>query len=1102
MAMSQRGVILFHPSIILLLLFLVVVAWAQVQQHFELQPTAALVEQRRRRKLGTNSNLESESELEYPPEWFHPYARAVYATHHGHSHEDDPAFQDFQTYRHLSRYERHLRSHHRLDLHPRWHGNYSDTESDTVWQYTNSTNSTFSLRRKLQNSLIGGKFDHYQGIPLSQGYGTHYVHLWVGSPIPQRQSVIVDTGSHFTAFPCLGCDQCGQEHHTDPYFDPRKSSTFHSLHCPLECHEEATCQDHTNANVNANTHSDDKYCQFTQSYTEGSSWRAYQAKDIVYCGGTDVLEAANPLDRQYSVPFMFGCLQEETGLFVTQLADGIMGMSAHETTLTKQLYNQGKLEYNMFGLCFRKELGTSKRGVTAGSMTLGGVSSTLDTSPMVYAKNTQSYGWFTVHVQNIYVAKNGGTQFLLDHQDALKDIVHIPIDVQEVNSGKGVIVDSGTTDTYLNANALPAFVKVWKQVTGMEYTHGPVYLTQSQLKRLPTILIQCQAASTSATVTTAPVLGQVGLLDPKNSSDLLLAIPATNYMEYSATLKLYTSRLYFTESRGGVLGANAMQGHNVLFDWQHGRIGFSQSSCAYDLISIAKQDEHVNFASETFGNDCVLGPPILTQTCMDSIDVSICEASDRPSNVDVIGTEIWTRLVESPGSAGSCQEAAMDWSLQQHLQLDGSEVTCTLAGLCEEHQPCHVPCLKAMEHYRNETKQSNNLSSNNSDNNDQADGGASDGHSKEEEKATSCGDSFWSACDYNCQQSRVISATISGDENDICLEVSRSTRDCHVDACGRSDPCAVPFLVHAILVLEGAAEEWTLTSLETFQEEFTKVSHLAEFSSIAARRNLFQQGDVDVLIVRPWYNDDDEWEDEEEAGNEQEERQASGIQLILQISIFNPKAHKISPEAERSLLQEVGVLWTDFTFPFRLPKQEFTCNPSDLYPLAKDAVELANGILEHEGFGERLAESMPSYHTARVISSWTIGTQVYDGNVNYLGPIAMTPYLFLLRILYEASLVFVFISILSCIGQMFTAYRHLCSPIFRRWCCGKPARYQTIPTNEDDSENGSTNSLANAHTQEIELELSFAHSFSDNYKKNAATTTKRRNSMTIGREEG
>ena len=44
--------------------------------------------------------------------------------------------------------------------------------------------------------------------PLFQGMGTHYSFLWVGTP-PQRVSVIMDTGSHHTAFPCVGC-KCGK----------------------------------------------------------------------------------------------------------------------------------------------------------------------------------------------------------------------------------------------------------------------------------------------------------------------------------------------------------------------------------------------------------------------------------------------------------------------------------------------------------------------------------------------------------------------------------------------------------------------------------------------------------------------------------------------------------------------------------------------------------------------------------------------------------------------------------------------------------------------------------------------------------------------------
>lgn len=59
-------------------------------------------------------------------------------------------------------------------------------------------------------------------------------------------------------------------------------------------------------------------CIFKQAYTEGSSWVAYQAKDIVYSGGTDLMDAVDPSDIKYSIPFVFGCLTDNSGLFKTQ----------------------------------------------------------------------------------------------------------------------------------------------------------------------------------------------------------------------------------------------------------------------------------------------------------------------------------------------------------------------------------------------------------------------------------------------------------------------------------------------------------------------------------------------------------------------------------------------------------------------------------------------------------------------------------------------------------------------------------------------------------------------------------------------------------------
>ena len=258
-----------------------------------------------------------------------------------------------------------------------------------------------------------------------------------------------------------------------------------------------------------------------------------------------------------------------------------MGMSAHQATLPKQLWDKGLIEHNLFSMCYRRELGTSKRGVSAGSMTIGGLSTSLDTSPLVYAKNMARAGWFTVFVKNIYIRVGGGQSAAQDSTTSSsrnnnnhnhKKVIRVRINPRTVNSGKGVIVDSGTTDTYLSQSAAPAFNKAWREATGKAYSHSSVKLTREELQRLPTVLVQCHAHNNNGGTDPSidnydSIPGYTGTLDPSSPGDLLIAIPATSYMDYSPTTKLYTSRLYFTETAGGVLGSNTMQGHNVVFDW-------------------------------------------------------------------------------------------------------------------------------------------------------------------------------------------------------------------------------------------------------------------------------------------------------------------------------------------------------------------------------------------------------------------------------------------------------------------------------------------------------------------------------------------------------
>lgn len=144
--------------------------------------------------------------------------------------------------------------------------------------------ANIGVEKRTFRRLGEGNSDGSATAPMFEGLGTHYSFIWVGTPA-QRVSVIMDTGSHHTAFPCMGC-KCGKHviifderyfspfwvftvlftylsYQMDPYFDPKKSSTSVIKSCGQ----------------------DGKKCIFKQSYTEGSSWSAFKVRDKVWVGG-------------------------------------------------------------------------------------------------------------------------------------------------------------------------------------------------------------------------------------------------------------------------------------------------------------------------------------------------------------------------------------------------------------------------------------------------------------------------------------------------------------------------------------------------------------------------------------------------------------------------------------------------------------------------------------------------------------------------------------------------------------------------------------------------------------------------------------------------
>lgn len=140
-------------------------------------------------------------------------------------------------------------------------------------------------------------------------YAYYYANLFVGSPVPQRTSVIVDTGSHLIGFACKGCLHCGR--HIDPAFDLSRSQTARWLNCTSACSD---CVD--------------GYCEYEALYSEGSSVSGRWFQDLMQFEG--------PADQKHpAVRAWLGCHRSEQELFYSQRADGIMGLAPSSSSLNR-----------------------------------------------------------------------------------------------------------------------------------------------------------------------------------------------------------------------------------------------------------------------------------------------------------------------------------------------------------------------------------------------------------------------------------------------------------------------------------------------------------------------------------------------------------------------------------------------------------------------------------------------------------------------------------------------------------------------------------------------------------------------------------------------
>lgn len=187
--------------------------------------------------------------------------------------------------------------------------------------------------------------DMYGGI---YDYAYYFISILVGTP-PQRQSVILDSGSSLLGFPCSDCVHCGKQH-IDKGFIVSASTTAQRM----------TCSDSKCLTKRCGSNG---MCRYSQGYSEGSSIEGTFISDMVALG--EVQDQSDPIRFDY-----IGCHDRETNLFTTQKASGIFGVSypkrGKQPTLIDALFQSPLTDTKVFSICASEE---------GGELTVGGFDS-------------------------------------------------------------------------------------------------------------------------------------------------------------------------------------------------------------------------------------------------------------------------------------------------------------------------------------------------------------------------------------------------------------------------------------------------------------------------------------------------------------------------------------------------------------------------------------------------------------------------------------------------------------------------------------------------------------------------------------------------------
>ena len=277
--------------------------------------------------------------------------------------------------------------------------------------------------------------------------GVFTVPLSLGTP-PQVLNAIVDTGSTLTAFTCADCapGECGTGHGV---FDPDASTTAARLACAdpaCECGDPACgC-------------GPDRQCIYRRTYAESSSTAGLLVTDGLALPpglgregeGEGGGRGAGNATAAASARIAFGCALKETGSIHNQPAAGIVGLGAAGVGLVDQLVAAGVLGGAAFSLCLATPP-DKDAGAAGGALLLGpGLPAGLaDATPVTTPLVRGEASFYTIKLAAMSLGRDSAGSPLPLATDPPQPGVWA--------GGMGVVLDSGTTYTYLPTPAFTAF---------------------------------------------------------------------------------------------------------------------------------------------------------------------------------------------------------------------------------------------------------------------------------------------------------------------------------------------------------------------------------------------------------------------------------------------------------------------------------------------------------------------------------------------------------------------------------------------------------------------------------------------------------------------